>query len=241
VSLDLALVDFWASSERSVWHRASAIAKLFLLATLVGASISSSSLVFLSGLYALAVSLVLSARLPLVPSLALSAYPALFSLLFVASRWDGTWTTPLVYFLRALTGGLAAVWLVGSTPYPDLFAPVSRVLPRLVGDALFLSYRAFFTLMRKLIHLAVALRLRGGVGRGGATRTLKNVGQGLGTLVLFSAERSRRVYAVMALRGHSGRVCGCRHWAATSRVDALPVVIGLFVAFMALWARSAPW
>jgi energy-coupling factor transporter transmembrane protein EcfT len=241
VNLDLALVDFWASSGRSVWHRTSAIAKLFLLATVVGASISSSSLAFLSGLYAFAALLVVTARLPLLPSLALSAYPTLFSLLFVASRWDGTWTTPLVFFLRALTGGLVAVWLVGSTPYPDLFAPVSRVVPRLVGDALFLSYRAFFTLVRKLVHLAVALRLRGGVGRGGTMRTLANVGQGLGTLVLFSAERSRRVYAVMALRGHSGRVCGCRHWAATSRVDWLPLALGTVVVVAALWAQSAPW
>ena len=56
-------------------------------------------------------------------------------------------------------------------------------------------------LIEKLFHLAAALRLRGGFGRGGLSRELQNLGAGLGTLVLFSVERSQRVYAVMAVRG----------------------------------------
>ena len=240
MNLDLAIVDYWASSGRSLWHRPSAGAKIVLVLALVGGAVFSSSVAFLASAYALVWILVLASGLPVLPVLGLAIYPAVFSLVFIVSRWDGTWTTAAVYLLRALCSGLAAVWLVGTTPYPDLFAPVSRVLPRFVGDALFLSYRAFFTVANQLVRLSVALRLRGGWGRGGLVHRLTNLGQGLGTLVLFSFERSQRVYAVMALRGHSGRVCGCRHWATGTRLDWLPVALAALVVVAAVWTRGAP-
>jgi cobalt/nickel transport system permease protein len=240
VNLDLAIVDYWASAGRSPWHRASAGAKLILVLVIVGSAVFSSSVAFLAALYALVWLLVLASGLPIFPVIGLAVYPAIFTLVFIFSRWDGHWATAAVYLLRALCAGLAAVWLVGTTPYPDLFAPISRVVPRFVGDALFLSYRAFFTVANKLVRLSVALRLRGGWGRGGVMRRLSNLGQGLGTLVLFSFERSQRVYAVMALRGHSGRVCGCRHWATSTRLDLLPVALAAAVLVAAIWSRSAP-
>lgn len=240
MNLDLAIVDYWASSGRSAWHRASAGAKIILVLAIVFSAVFSSSVLFLAAAYALVWILVLVSGLPIVPVLGLAVYPALFTIVFVASRWDGTWATAAIYLLRALLAGLAAVWLVGTTPYPDLFAPISRLLPRFVGDSLFLSYRAFFTLASKMLRLSVALRLRGGWGRGGVMRRLSNLGQGLGTLVLFSFERSQRVYAVMELRGHSGRVCGCRHWSAGTSLDWAPFALAALVVTAAIWTRTAP-
>lgn len=240
MNLDLAIVDYWASSGRSAWHRASAGAKIILVLAIVFSAVFSTSVTFLAAAYTLVWVLVLVSGLPILPVIGLATYPALFTLVFVASRWDGRWETAAIYLLRALVSGLAAVWLVGTTPYPDLFAPISRLVPRFVGDALFLSYRAFFTLANKMLRLSVALRLRGGLGRGGVMRRLSNLGQGMGTLVLFSFERSQRVYAVMELRGHSGRVCGCRHWSARTQLDWAPVALAALVVTAAYWSRSAP-
>ena len=231
-------IDYWAASGHSEWHRTSAWAKLVLAAAVLLSAIYSRSPVFLAGLYVSLWGLVAWARLPLHRLWAFSLYPALFVVLFVLSRWDGTWTTPAVYFLRALNAGVVAIWLVGTTPYPDLFAPVSRITPRLLGDALFLAYRAFFVIITKLVHLEAALRLRGAFARGGLRRALENLGEGMGTLVLFSVERSQRVYSVMMLRGHSGRVCGCRHWAASARFDAVPLVLSGVVVALALWTQG---
>jgi cobalt/nickel transport system permease protein len=236
LSLDLAIVDYWASAGRSPWHRASAGSKLLLAAVLLGAAVFSSSVPFLIALHALVWTMVILARLPAGRVAALAAYPAVFSAMFILSRWDGTWTTPVVFLARSLDCGLTAIWLVGTTPYPDLFAPLSRLLPPLAGDALFLSYRAFFTIAEKIVQLAAALRLRGGLGKAGPRHALANVGQGLGTLVVFSAERSQRVYAVMALRGHSGRICGCRHWREGGALDWLPVTLAALVLVAAVWA-----
>ena len=167
MSHDLARVDLWASSGNSAFHKASALSKLLFVALVLGSILSSSSPVFLAGLYAALCGLVLLSRVPLGPALVLSLYPVLFSALWLLSRWNGDWTLPLVLVLRSLASSLTAVLLVASTPYPDLFAPIARVTPRLVGDGLFLTYRAFFLLVARADRMWTALRLRGGLsGRG---------------------------------------------------------------------------
>ena len=130
------------------------------------------------------------------------------------------------------------MWLVGTTPYPDLFAPLSRLLPRSVSDGLFLTYRALFELMERTAGLWRALRLRGGV-TGPPRRRLAVAGEGFATMVLYGFERSQRLYSTMLLRGHSGRICGCRHWAESTGADWLVAGAGVAVvaASALLWGR----
>jgi cobalt/nickel transport system permease protein len=236
---DIALVDQWATGGRSLWHRASAVAKMAFVLGVLFAVITSRDPVALSALAGLVLVCLASARIPLGPALLLGLYPVLFSSLFVLSRWDGTWHTPLLLVLKALTSSLTAVLLVATTPYPDLFAPIARVTPRLVGDGLFLTYRAFFGLLHRADRMWDALRLRGGLTGRGLPRDLRHAGEGLGQLVLHSYDRSQRLYAVMQIRGHSGRVCGCRHWADFSAADIVPALLGLLVVVTAIALRGA--
>jgi len=231
---DIALVDLWASSGRSPWHRASALAKMAFLAALLFAVITTREPVVLGVLLALVLACLATARVPLGAALLLGLYPVIFSSLFVLSRWDGTWQTPALLLGRSLAGSLGAVLLVATTPYPDLFAPIARVTPRLVGDGLFLTYRAFFGLLHRADRMWVALRLRGGLTGRGLPRDLRYAGEGLGQLVLHSFDRSQRLYAVMQIRGHSGRVCGCRHWADFSIADLLPLGLAVVVVAAAV-------
>ena len=225
----LARVDYLASAGGTPWHRASALSKLLLGSGLVLLAVFAPSIRLLAALYAAAWALALTARLPWRLTLLASGYPLAFTLLFVLARWDGTAATPLRLLLRPLTASLVAVWLVGTTPYPDLFAPLSRLLPRRVGDGLLLTYRALFELMRRTAGLARALRLRGGAS-GPVRRRLTLAGEGVATMMLYGFERSERLYATMRLRGHSGRICGCHHFAEGSRADLLVAAAGLVVA-----------
>ncbi|MBI1799728.1 MAG: hypothetical protein HYR73_08575 [Candidatus Eisenbacteria bacterium] len=232
-------IDQMASSGGTPWHRASAIAKLLLAATLVTLAVASPSLTLLGVLWAGAWFLALTSRLPRALVLVAAGYPLVFSSLFVIGSWDGSWQTPARLLLRPLIASLTAVWLVGTTPYPDLFAPLSRALPRSVGDGLFLTYRALFDVMARAERLWRALRLRGGTS-GPSRRRLTLAGEGLATLVLYGFERSQRQYSTMLLRGHSGRVCGCRHWAEWTREDGYVALAGAAVAAAAtlLWRRA---
>jgi energy-coupling factor transporter transmembrane protein EcfT len=140
---------------------------------ILAAVLTSTSIPFLGGLFVALCALILLARVPLGPALLLACYPVLFSSLFLLSRWDGTWQTPALLLLRSLTSSLSAVLLVATTPYPDLFAPIARVTPRILGDGLFLTYRAFFALLSRAERMWVALRLRGGLsGHGLISRKL---------------------------------------------------------------------
>jgi cobalt/nickel transport system permease protein len=235
----IARLDHAASAGTSPWHRASALGKLALAGLLVGLSIASPSLLLLAALHLFAWTLVATSGVPLRVALAAAAYPLVFLALVIAARWDGTAATPLFLILRPLTASLTAVWLVGTTPYPDLFAPLSRVLPRNAGDGLFLTYRALFSLLARAEDLRQALRLRGGMS-GSPRRRLAVVGEGLGTLIVHGFERSHGLYSAMLLRGHSGRICGCRHFARTGREDAWSVagMVALAAAAVMLW--SAP-
>ncbi len=234
----LAQIDYLASAGRTPWHRASALSKMLLAGALVLLAVFAPSLQLLLALYAAAWGLALTSRLPWRLVLAASGYPVVFSLLFVLARWDGTVATPARLLLRPLVASLAAVWLVGTTPYPNLFTPLSRVLPRSVGDGLFLTYRALFGLMERTASLWRALRLRGGT-TGPPRRRLTLAGEGFATMVLYGFGRSQRLYEAMLLRGHSGRICGCRHWREGSRADWLVAAAGVVVAAGAafLWRR----
>jgi cobalt/nickel transport system permease protein len=235
----LTRLDFYASAGRTPWHRASALAKLLLAAALVGLAVAAPGVTLLSVVHLVAWVLALTSGLPLRLVLGAASYPLAFSLLFVIGRWDGTFVTPVALVLRPVTAGLVAVWLAGTTPTPDLFAPISRLLPRGAADGLFLTYRALFELLGRIERLWRALRLRGGTS-GPVRRRLTAAGEGLGTLVLYGFERSQRLYATMMLRGHSGRVCGCRHYAELAREDAWVALAASVIAVAAVrtWRLS---
>ncbi len=235
----LAEIDYLASAGRTPWHRASALGKLLLGLALVVLAVFAPGLPLLFALHGVAWTLVLTSRLPTRLVVAAAGYPLLFSVLFIASRWDGSWQTPVRLGLRPLTASLAAVWLVGTTPYPDLFAPLARALPRGAGDGLFLTYRALFALLARSERLWRALRLRGGLS-GSARRRLALAGGGLGTLVVHGFERSQRLYAAMLLRGHSGRICGCRHYAEWSRADLWALLAATVLTGLSVWLWRKP-
>ena len=228
-------LDSLANAGTTPWHRASAIAKLGLATGLVLCVVLSRSLPLVVALHVLAWALVLSCRMPWRIVLAAATYPLFVSGLFLVATWGGPARAQLLLVLRPVTASLTVLWLIGTTPYPDLFAPVSRVLPRYLADGLFLTYRALFQLLARIERLWRALRLRGGAS-GPLRRRLTVAGEGIGTLVLHGFERSQRLYAAMQLRGHNGRVCGCRHYAEWAREDALVALAALAAA-----AATAAW
>lgn len=235
----LSRIDHHASTGSSSWHRASALGKLVIAAGIIGIAITSPSLILLAVVHGMAWLLVATSRLPARVAVLAAAYPLPFLGLFLISRWDGTAVTPLVLLLRPLTASLVAAWLVGTTPYPDLFAPLSRLLPRQTGDGLFLTYRALFALLSRSERLAQAMRLRGGFS-GSLRRRLALAGEGMGTLAVHSFDRSQNLYAAMLLRGHSGRICGCRHFAHRSSADLLSLAVAVVVTASAilLWRAA---
>lgn len=228
-----AQIDHLASVGRTPWHRASAVSKFVLALALVAVAVFSPSWLVLALTLATALALCASAHLPASLVAAAASTPMLFAFVFAVANFRGDLREALVLGLRPIVASLAALWLVGTTPYPDLFAPLSRLLPRSLGDSLFLTYRAVFALLARVERLWRALRLRGGMS-GPLGRRAGMLGEAVGTVVLSGFDRSQRLYQVMSLRGHSGRICGCRHWLELGREDAWVALWLLWVVALAL-------
>ncbi len=218
-----AQIDQYASAGHTAWHRSSALSKLLLTVVTIGVAVFTPAWGALAAMLAIAATLALTARLPLKLVGLAATTPLFFAALWLVSRWGTAPAEIAVTALRPVVASVVALWLVGTTPYPDLFAPISRVLPRVVGDSLFLTYRAVFALMQRTERLWRALFLRGALG-GSLRHRGERMGEAVGTVVLHGFERSQRLYQVMHLRGHSGRICGCRHWRDT-RADDLWVLV----------------
>lgn len=229
-------IDYLASSGRSPWHRASAFPKLLLTVLFVALAVSTPSWGVLIMLLVAALTLCVTARVPVKLIVAAATTPILFSFIFVFAHARADWYEPLILFARPMVSSLTAVWLVASTPYPDLFAPLSRILPRAVGDGLFLTYRAVFALMDQVERMWKALRLRGAMARPVRQR-FAVMGEAVGTVVLAGFDRSHRLYQAMRLRGHSGRICGCRHYLEFAPADLWVAVTAAVVtlASVLLW------
>jgi cobalt/nickel transport system permease protein len=234
-----AQVDYIASAGVTVWHRASAVTKLAAAAAVVGGAVFAPSWAGLAVLLATVVAMVITARLPARLILAAVTAPLLFAVLFAVASWNGSLAHAAALAMRPVIASVVALWLVGTTPYPDLFAPLSRVLPRAVGDSLFLTYRAVFALLGRVERVWKALFLRGAL-QGPLRRRAGMMGEAVGTVVLYGFERSNRLYQVMHLRGHSGRICGCRHWLELRREDALVLGVLVWVVVMAIVLSGVP-
>lgn len=203
--MDIAAVDRSATQGDSWLHRAAPGAKLAAFGLLLAAAVVSWNFVLLASLALLIAAAAVSARLNLKLTFGLAAYPALFAAVFAFASAPSA-GTGLVIVLKAVTAALAAVTLTLTTPYPQVFAPVQKVVPGLVGDALLMTYRSFFLLLQRFSDLLTTVKLRSATRSGGLKRTVRDTSAALGNVVLYSFDLAQRDYDVMRVRGYSGRL-----------------------------------
>ncbi len=240
--MDIAAFDRWAVQGKSRIHKASPPGKLVAALLFVACVAVARDVLTLVTLYLALAALVVVARLPLRRILVIATYPALFAALFAFSQWNGRWATPAVIVLKAMDAGLAMVLLIGTTPYPQLFAVVGRALPRVVGDALLMTYRTFFMLLESMDHLVTALRLRGGLLRGRPLRTVRNLSVTLGVLLVRSFDLAQRLYEALTLRGYAGRFPAGGNWKKLAPAyDGLPIAVGGVLFVIAIVSQTGRW
>jgi len=208
--MDIARIDYWATSGTSTVHKATAYSKVAASALVVATVVVSRDLYVLVTLYALVLVTVRAAGLPLKKVLAISLYPGLFAVLFALSQAGQGWALPAVIIMKALTAATAMLLLVSTTPYADVVGLFGRFLPRVVADGLFMTYRSFFILIKMLDNFLDALKLRGGYSPRRLVRNAGNMASGVGMLFIRAYDLSQRLYDVMSVRGYSGKLSGGR-------------------------------
>lgn len=217
----LADVDLAATRGTSALHRASPAVKLLAFALVVGAVLVNNDVLILAGMALVLVSVAVAARLPAKPVAVLVSYPAFFGAVFAATTSAGL-LDGLAIAAKAVSAALAALLVVFTTPYPQMFAPVQPLVPRVLGDAMLLVYRSFFLLVEKFDNLLRSVRLRACFLGGQPVRSARAAVRAMEGLLLYSLDLSQRTYDVMRARGYSGRLRVARrdsaHWVLDAAV-----------------------
>lgn len=221
--MDITHIDTSATQGTSALHRAVPAAKLMAGCLMLGAVVVSTNALVVTSLAMVMVAAAVALRLPLRPFLALAAYPGLFAVLFAFAASVDLMSGWLIV-AKAVGAALVAVLLMFTTPYPQVFAPIQRVVPEVVGDVMLMTYRSLFLVFDKFATTLIAARLRAGVIGRNPVRSAGSILRSLGAVLLFSVDLSQRTHDVMHLRGYDGRLVVTPQ-ASVSRVTDVAVVL----------------
>lgn len=237
--MDVTVVDSSAVLGTSVLHRASPVHKLVATALLLTSVVAVTDVFAIAGTVLALTAIAAALGLPLRRMAPFALYPALFAAIFAFASAPGPVTAALIV-LKAVTGASAVVTLMFTTPYPQVFAPIQRVTPSLVGDALLMTYRSLFILADKFADLARAVRLRAGISGRHPLASAKATARALGGLLLYSFDLSQREYDILRLRGYERRLRVSAVRGTAPLAGATAIAFGAAAVAVALVVRFWP-
>ena len=231
--MDVAIIDYYANHGTSFMHRAKAFWKIVFAALVIASIILTNEFYILLGIYFSLVTIAVWTNLPVSRILTIAAYPAIFALIFAFALWNGSWIRAGVIMLKALSAALTMVLLIVTTPYPEIFNVIRPVLPKVIAEGMFVTYRSVFILLELTDELIKGLKVRGGLTRRKYISNIKNFATGIGLLLVKGIDFSEKFYGVMTVRGYGGRISSTRTKSLISVNDLIALVIGaLLFAFV---------
>jgi cobalt/nickel transport system permease protein len=202
--IQLSYLDYSAVEGKSFLHRFSPMLKIIGMLVVLFVIVTVRSLSGLFLLYVILVTLFFVARVP-GKVFSLTLYPLIFASLFIFLSGFEIFFILLI-FLKVLCGSTGVVLLLASTPYPSIFSVLGRFLPSSFVMVLFLTYRSIFILLTVLEETQHALYLRGGVQWKHPWRSLINISNAFGHLIIKGIDASEKMYESMVLRGFEGKI-----------------------------------
>jgi energy-coupling factor transporter transmembrane protein EcfT len=202
--IQLSYLDYLAGEGKSWLHRLSPAGKMFGVVLALFGVVTVRSIPGLLALYTVLLSLFLVFRIPL-RVFPLTLYPLLFVFFFIFITGFQFYFIGLV-FLKVLAGSTSVVLLLATTPYPSIFGVLGKVFPSLFVTALFLTYRSVFILLNVLEETQQAIYLRGGFQWRHPRRSVVNISNAFGHLMIKAIEASEAMYESMTLRGFKNKI-----------------------------------
>ena len=202
--IQLSYLDYLAVEGRGWLHRLSPKLKIIGMVFVLFFIVTLRNLPGLFLLYIILLSLFFFSRISL-KIFSLTLYPLIFAVLFV---FISGFQIPfiLLIFLKVLCGSTGVVLLLATTPYPSIFLVLGKVLPSLFVTALFLTYRSIFILLNVFEETQHALYLRGGLQWRHPWRSLTNISNAFGHLIIQGIDASEKMYESMVLRGFKNKI-----------------------------------
>ena len=202
--IQLSYLDYSAVEGKSWLHRTSPKLKIIGMVFVLLGIVTMRNLSGLFFLYLILLTFFSVSRIPL-KIFSLTLYPLIFAILFIfISGFQIHFI--LLIFLKVLCGSTGVVLLLATTPYPLIFGILGKVLPSIFVTALFLTYRSIFILLDVFEETQDALYLRGGIQWRHPWRSLNNISNAFGHLIIKGIDASEKMYESMVLRGFENRI-----------------------------------
>lgn len=224
--MDISFIDNLAYNIDSVMHRASALSKIIMVVLVITTVIISANPVPLAFALILLILTILVSNLPVARVISLAAYAFFFSLIFALSQVGGGIIGPLVIVLKAVTAAVSLILLITTTPYPQVFAILQRVLPAILVDAMLVTYRSFFIIIGQIDSRLSVMRIRGGYSPLSIVKNLGSTGRIVGHGVIHAWELSEAMQDAMFVRGYKGKLPLAFSWSYISGYDIFPLLVG---------------
>lgn len=232
--MDVSLIDYYANHGESFLHKASAAAKLFFSVFVIASVVITGEFYFLLAIYTALIAIAVWAWLPVLKIVTIASYPAIFALLFVLLTWNGSYLDAGVIMLKALTAALTMVILIVTTPYPEIFKTLKPILPGVIHDGLYLTYRSLFVLLEMTDELVRGLKVRGGITRRKYIRNIKNFSSGIGLVLIKGFDITEKYYGVMKVRGYTGKISDDETQGLFTASNISPLFAGLLILLLSL-------
>ena len=202
--IQLSYLDYLAVEGKSFLHCLSPTLKIIGMVFVLLGIVTLRNLPGFLLLYGILLALFSISRIP-VKIFSLTLYPLIFALLFIfISGFQIHFI--LLIFLKVLCGSTGVVLLLATTPYPSIFSALGRVLPSSLVTALFLTYRSIFILLNIFEETQHALYLRGGFQWRHPWRSLINISNAFGHLIIKGIDASEKMYESMVFRGFKNKI-----------------------------------
>jgi cobalt/nickel transport system permease protein len=202
--IQLSYLDYIAVEGRSWLHRLSPRLKIIGMSFVLLAVVTVRNVPGLLLLYVILLVLFFGSRIPL-KIFSLTFYPLIFAVLFILiSGFQILFI--LLISLKVLCGSTGVVLLLATTPYPSIFSFLGKFLPSIFVTALFLTYRSIFILLTVFEETQHALHLRGGIQWRHPWRSLTNISNAFGHLIIQGMDASEKMYEAMILRGFKNKI-----------------------------------
>jgi cobalt/nickel transport system permease protein len=202
--IQLSYLDYIAVEKRSFLHRLSPKMKIIGMVFVLLGLITLRNLPGLLLLYGILLALFFLSRIP-IRLFSLTLYPLIFAILFIFISGFQIHFIMLI-FAKVLCGSTGVILLLATTPYPSIFSVLGRILPSPFVTALFLTYRSIFILLNILEETQQALYLRGGFQWRHPWRSLINISNAFGHLIIKGIDASEKMYESMVLRGFKNKI-----------------------------------
>jgi len=204
--MDLAYLDYLATSGKSFLHRLPIGSKIIFSLVLIAAIIVIHKVLFLVIILGFLYLLIFLSRLPFGKIFLISLYPLIFALIFAYASLGRGWEWFFIILLRVLGTATTMILLFSTTPYPCIFASLGRVFPEFIITVFFMTYRSIFILFSIFENIRTGFRLRGGFQLKHPKRSLSNFAKAFGYLILKGMDDSQRFYEGLRLRGFQGKI-----------------------------------